>query len=323
VDWDHYIRGSFWGYGTDEYWVEDGLVYDWSTNPATGAWHPYWNPPIYPTAYWRAPPCIGTVQVSLDVDDVPDEAMNPCPGYSTSDRDDSGPVTFTDSIQVVLPTGCETGTKGVDLSVYEVDPSSSHCSTLAGCGYTDYGVDDEIDITAVYDSCRWVFRVGATKAVESGPCTSKFIDISGGDDPDLPTDPIAVCMIITDFLTFSGCCLDGSSRYSNASCVEIHEDEHLEMLQEKLIEQNLVVMAKDSMDDVLINCADSCTHNCSDVRADRRDAIETDVWNAYYDARNAMFAEGETRPIEAASQCFEIIALSICAGGSQCGACPP
>lgn len=230
------------------------------------------------------------------------------------------------NVSITLPGGCYEGTTGgADLTVYETDVIHEiDCLNCSCCGATDYGLGGDGIIEAVYNNCEWVFWVGAQREVRSGPCTNNFIEVDAYY-PYLTEDEY--CGIVGLFA--SGGCGGGGHPvivFANAEAVEAHEDEHVEILEEKLLEQDSLLSTKESMDNMAIDCDLWWTHSCGDAVECREEDIWNDVADAYITAWQAMDAEGEARPEAAARPYNEAVARSLCEhardeGWEYCEAC--
>jgi len=117
------------------------------------------------------------------------------------------------------------------------------------------------------------------------------------------------------------------TRFSNTSCVEIHEAKHLEYFTDNLEVQEGWLLARNSMDDMTIDCGNSDTTTCGAAAAARAPSVKPDVLMAYNNAVDYVAAQGEAGPILAAKSCFTIIAGKICAHAASqswtsCTHCP-
>jgi len=294
-DSDHWLLGA-----DSHGYPSDTVTYSWSASDGTPATSNSAN------FTWTAPNCTGQVNITLTADDVPDSMDNPCPDSTRDDPNTNRSGTST----VSLPSGCFTGTGGADLSVYETDLVPENCFGPK-CGFTTYGVAGDTLIIAEYDSCNWVFLVGSEQEVRVGPCTNNFFQIDDGDDSDLNEDNF--CDIVDEFVNDNGCGGHPVIWYSNAGCIEIHEDKHFEILEFYLALESSELLNKPSMSDMAIDCDDPFTHHCDLAVQCRQEDIENDVADAYYNAFVAMTEDGETEPVAAARPCFQAIADSICA----------
>jgi hypothetical protein len=196
--------------------------------------------------------------------------------------------------------------------VYVTDVAQgTYCLNCNCCGITpDYGYGGDGVIEAVYNDCEWIFLVGAQREVFSGVCTGNFVEVAAYY-PYLTEGEY--CAIVGVF-TGGGCGSGGHPVlvFANAQAVEVHENEHVEMLREKLLDQNIELSAKASMDSMGIDCDLWWTHSCADAVGCRETDIWSDVTDAYLAAWQAMDAEEEIRPEAAAKPYNDAVARSLC-----------
>ncbi len=270
---------------------------------------------------WTAPPCTGPVSIVLLADDVPDPMQNVCPD-SSSERDDPY-IVRSGTSTVSLPQGCSTGTKSAIFTASKVAPTP--CPKIIECGCIENPRNHDFVIEAAYNSCKWSFQVTMGADVPCGPCTSNYINIKNGNEPELTEENY--CAVVEAFTTDSGCVQWMDDTFSNTECVTMHEDEHYKILEEQLAIHRVIFLSKRSMNDMPIDCSDPDTTTCQAARAARILAIVSDAVDAYDHAFQAMVAEGDERPIQAARPCFTAIADSICdhatsQGWESCDYCP-
>jgi hypothetical protein len=87
------------------------------------------------------------------------------------------------------------------------------------------------------------------------------------------------------------------------------------------------LLARNSMNDMTIDCGDSTTTTCGAAILARGPTIGEDVLMAYNAAVDYVEAQGDAGPILAAKSCFTIIAGKICdhaasQGWTSCTHCP-
>jgi hypothetical protein len=304
-DIDHYLRGWFWPYGTDDFYAPDSLTgYEWSVSPDTGVWQ---SNRFANRASWQAPPCLGTANVSFKVDDVPDPASDACPTPS-SNRDDSGPKTFTDSVEIGLPPGCREGEESVEFLLNEVDPGSRCDAAYGNCGYTvPISPPRENHIDAVYSGCTWVFDIFIIWDVETGICLDVH-DISSGDDSDLTEENY--CTIVDSMKNHAGCVCIGLDRYTSYECTAIHEAYHLSRFYELLEGQEAFVKA--GLPKITINCSDSATTTCGEVERQYMSSVAQECETAMRRAWDMVETSTEDDAVAAARACFTALAAEIC-----------
>lgn len=158
TDKDHWVSGCP---TPTEGTPADSLVYSWSKAAGSGPSGTFIGDTNQPSVVWQAPPCTGTVTITLDVNDKSDPMDNPCPGPGNT-RDDS-PINKSDTATVSLPTGCEYA-GAHDSSVHWINPSDAYLSaTVPPFGdFTAYPVTYEDDFK--YDSCKWVCEISDVNA---------------------------------------------------------------------------------------------------------------------------------------------------------------
>jgi len=313
-DYDHWASG--WG---NEQFPRDSVTYTWSTSPPVGVWL---SEQGFMLRDWQAPPCIQTVDIQLEVDDVPDPSYAAC--YGHSDRNDN-PKLFAAPIQVVLPTGCRQGQASVELLLREVDALT--CCQQPGperCGCTlPIEPPTEGHIDAVYDDCTWVFDIFIVWDVESGVC-SDAIDISSGSDSDLTEGNY--CDIVNSMKNGTGCACVGLGKYTSYACAGIHEAYHMAEFREDIDDPNTgeEKFVRDGLPTEPINCTNPNSTTCQAVEAMYMEQLQNDVDAAMRRAYDRMRASGEGGAVDAARPCFETLAGQICshAQSQSWAACP-
>jgi len=263
--------------------------------------------------------CTGTKTVKLTV--IDNDNPDCCNGDpNCTDKSD----TDTKYVTVSLPDGCSTGSKSANLQVQET--GGADCGDPYPCGDTDPWDNLGINIFARYNDCKWVFQVTAVVDCASDPCPGNFIAITDGNDPDLTQ--ANYCAIVDNFWNDNGCAVVGGNQYSNATCIEIHEDKHFQLFYDRATgyEEDLLLQ-KISMSDMTIDCGNSNTTTCQAAKNAREAAITADVQNAYDSAYVWMYNQGEAPAVEAARLCFRELAELICKyafakGWPECDACP-
>jgi hypothetical protein len=323
-DLDKTIRGTFWGYPTNVAYYLDGLKYQWSTDPDTGTWDPNRDAESA-SPNWQAPPCIGTVNVRLDVNDIPNDVIDPCPGNTNENRDDAAPGPFTDSVQVVLPTGCSQGVGSVEWTLNETTFSGSGCSGLCGYFHTEQPTGGT---HAVYNNCNWECVIAFEQDYEWGVCDSSFTEISDGNDSDVTM--FNFCALVANFkydpnVAGGGCFSFGGTAYSNHACGLQHEQKHrddyisardalLDWIEENM-DLSLPIVCGDPNSSETCQGADMLV--CEPIGYFLRDTMI-----AIYDELSAD--SGEKRAREESQLCFRNLADSICARASRevWGYCP-
>ena len=310
LDYDRYWYP--WGSSWYEASAGDTLTYCWSKTG--GTWDSVTNSN---SVYWIAPPCIGTVGISVTVDDVPNEAFNGCAG---SNRDDDSRV-FSGTVAVTLPAGCTTGTKQAYLSATKVGSTGLSCSNPNACGSTMIGWGTVVPaMIAVYNDCSWVFQVVADLDVPCGPCPSHYTEVSWPINTSVVTAS-NYCGIVNSYWNENGC----GTGYSTSTCVQIHEDNHYSRFYSYLTnDAKQWLLNKPSMT-MAIDCSQSYTHTCDSARAARQGTITSDVQMAYWLAWYSSSDEGPA--IAAARSCFREYAEQICheasaRGWPSCSYCP-
>jgi hypothetical protein len=281
--------------------------YSWDkepgTNPKSGE---YPNGTTGSAVDWNAPPCTGTVIIKLKADDLPDPMYGACPGEMT--RDDN-PKDFEGTSTVSLPQDCVAGIKSATLTANKA--GVPNCSNPDACGSTGPPTNLITNILAKYNNCKWVFAVTASKDCPCAVCSDNFTQIDNGNDADVSKSNF--CGIVDLFSTGNGCGRIGGILYSNSTCVQIHEDKHFSIFNDRLPAEAALLLNKDSMKDMEINCKDATTTTCQVAADARKGAINADVEAAYHKAWTWMdpVAE-EALCVATARPCFENVAKSIC-----------
>jgi hypothetical protein len=160
-DEDHWLRDCpdhFDGY------VLDTLTYWWDQTPGSSpAPGRYTSNQEQSYVSWQAPPCIGTVEIVLHTNDIPDPRLYLCPTCDGTRDDD--PRDFYATVNVVLPEGCrEAG--GHDSSVQWVNFNDNYSSTTLE-PYADdargvcnlISVTSDVEVEFTYQDCQWMCEI--------------------------------------------------------------------------------------------------------------------------------------------------------------------
>jgi hypothetical protein len=293
------------GYALDtlDYWWDQSP----GSNPAPGR---YTSNTEQSSVYWQAPPCIGTVEIVLHVNDKPDNIDFACSGDSTRDDD---PRDFHQTVNVVLPSDCEecSGDPPVILDViYQESEPNNQCGECGiGCGVAGPPVNIHMveDIMPCYEFCMWRFGVFAQANYCWGPCFSYYSHIANGTSPYLNEGNY--CAIVDSFLSSTGCANVSGTIYSNTLCLWMHERYHYNDFQAKIATEELNLRGHPALADMIISCQDGSTTICQAAYSMREQAIIDAVEEAYLRASvcNEAGAQDYARP------CFSAVADSICA----------
>lgn len=228
----------------------------------------------------------------------------PCIGGKTVTAT-CGDSSKSKNVTVSLPSECSTGTQSASLQS-QIVSTEPNCPS-GTCGATQMtGLAASIE--AKYNNCKWAFQVTALGDVVSGACPSNYCNIENGNEPCITENNY--CGIVYRFMFMDGCVWLGDFIPSSTPCLEIHEAKHYEIFETQLANQEGILLAKASMNDMTIDCADPDTTTCQAAKAARQSAIEDDIGKAYTDAWEIAADEGP--PEKAAHPCFDGVAGAIC-----------
>jgi hypothetical protein len=149
--WYSYYPSFYYGYQSDS------LTYEWTktagTNPQTGEWT---TGTKMSYVGWQAPPCAGTVNIKVTINDKPD----PLPNCDRGSRNDLS-RDFEDTADVYLPTGCEYAGSH-DSSVHWTHNYDFY-ATCDGWGHF-YSHRATYDLDFKYSNCKWVCEISNVQA---------------------------------------------------------------------------------------------------------------------------------------------------------------
>jgi hypothetical protein len=294
-DWDFAYNGE-----GGEWTVDDNLTFHWRTDPATGSF----NDAHALFTNWTAPPCTGTVDVMLDVDDVTTQGDNACAGYA--DRNDFA-ITMYASTDVIVPPDCNEGPESVSLEV-DADVGCPWCTsqkTLGGCWDANPGEPFMSGGTwAQYYNCQWVWKVHVMSHVTYGVCLDNFTNICSIDDID-PNDRTE------QYLTFViDKLMHGPDPNANCwQCSQAHEQTHHDVYIESLGRGETALPDDPLTDPIDVNCADA--YHCFVVESTHEAALQDKIGSIYDEAWLAA-QDAEDDAGEAALLCNQNVASTLC-----------
>ncbi len=171
IDYDHWIDGN----GQEDE-PTDTLSYEWDlstgTNAETGI---FVSETDKDHVRWWASPCIGTVNITLTVNDAPDAMFDECPGTASDARDDDKKVVI-ESVDVLLPVGCPVAGPH-DSSVEWWPDGDDYNWTNPGSEFGDFTYNNATyTVDFAYDTCRWVCEI-------TNVCASTRIRVSASTRP--------------------------------------------------------------------------------------------------------------------------------------------
>ena len=214
---------------------------------------------------WQAPPCVGTVIITLGVNDKPDEMYDTCPG-SSSTRDDD-PQTFLGIFSTVsLPTGCKyAGAHG--SSVHWTDLADYYSLTVPPFGTFEWWpATYEFDFKYKDNDGIWVCEISNVNAkteilvrspssllpgqvsvamASQVPCIDAYLAKWDLYDPNLTDDEGAPC-----------------SKYWCHIAVMFHEQKHRTDWKEFYGGKLAIAIANSESLQSVIDCGDPDTTTC-------------------------------------------------------------
>lgn len=320
-DPDHWYDGSTHSYPYDSF------TYTWSksagTNPQDGTWGT--GGTNSQSVSLIAPCYTGTINIRLDVDDKPDPMDDPCD--DDSERDDPS-IYREDTLTVSLPGECNNCTGDPVISL-EADAENNYGDGGDGCSLNACGAAGPAGnisttvLTPCYsnNNCKWRFGATATADYPWGPCTLNYTEVAGPDDVNSSN----YCAIVDGFdydpqneATGTGCVDTGGTQYSNADCLDIHEQWHVTIFMQNLEKEEADLREDPAFADMTIVCGDPNTETCGAAKSARENDINAAVDFAYTIADTC----DEVGARDVADQCFKDIADLICNDPRwDCGGC--
>jgi len=225
------------------------------------------------------------------------------------------------------PADCSDCAGTNSLSVDEVgaadECADSEQADACGVTVSPSASTQQLTFDACFSGCVIEFRVDATRDMPSNPCFNNFTNVTGGGEPVTLGN---YCDIVKIFKGkaggASGCGSHDGTVYAASSCVEMHEDSHLEDFREVLGDE----AARLVIEPVPVS-GDPPEPSCADAKADHDDEVTNAVNQAYARAR-ARWLPNESKAEAAARQCNCQTADAICEwaaaqqGAPACGSCP-